>query len=384
MDNSPKYYPTILSSHASNVDVMAWDAVLDAWKKKNYLDSFHKTLKYINPSVFKKYANKERTEFRIPHGSVIVTIKLENDVIKIRAPFLRMPKEQSVPLMRQVAQLNFTPLRLAQIYLRDDELTFFGDCDLALSEPYKIYDMLYEICINADNYDDQFIEDFGAEHIQKPEVTFYPTAKLDKMWEQALRIIEETRSFVQYFEEKRWHGSAWDMLNMSIKRLDYCFAPQGTLRNEIEKVIGFMQTKGDMMVQIDTAKKFFDRIEQEGKEKFLKNIYQVDIFIPYKSIGLIQNFKNQLQPSFERASKERNEGNHMMCAMTCLYAFYHLFYSYNVLNDTADFISRSLKKASNDPWKKASSTLWGCLNDIMTGRHIPRSGKGLFSSIFNR
>lgn len=386
MDNAPSFTPSILKSQASNVDIMVWDSVLDAWKKKDYLATVHNTLKYVNPAVFKKYGNKERTVFRIPHGSVIINIEIRDNKVFINAPFLKIGNAQKVPLFRQVAQLNFTPLRLAQIYLEDDQLTFYGECELELCEPYKFYDILREICINADTYDDQFIENFGAEHIHEPEVTPYSSEQLDKIWTEVIRIVGETREYVKYFEEKRWHGSAWDILNCTLKRIDFYIAPQGNVRNEIEKNIGFMQAKGDLMQQIDVSKKMLDKIESDGKEKFLQDVYKVEIFIPYKSIGQIQSFKNQLKGSHERATKERNEGNYMMATITCLYAFYHLFYSYNVLDDTTDFINKSLKRASGAPWKKSSATLWTAMNDIMVGRHIPRMPKsgGILSSLFGK
>ncbi|MDR1988055.1 MAG: hypothetical protein LBQ24_04880 [Candidatus Peribacteria bacterium] len=108
----------IISSTASKMDLDSWDKSIELYENKKYLESFLTLLDYINPELRKKYGNKENTEFNVPHGSIIVNIKIEADNIKINAPFLKVSDENRVALLRQVASLNMNNMLLAQLYLR--------------------------------------------------------------------------------------------------------------------------------------------------------------------------------------------------------------------------------------------------------------------------
>ena len=96
------------------------------------------------------------TNFIFPHGSIIVNIKLDEEKLSITAPFVALPEKGRIPLLRQVAGLNFNAMDLATIYLRDNRLSFEYSCPIQLINPYKIYYILQEICCTGDKYDDEF------------------------------------------------------------------------------------------------------------------------------------------------------------------------------------------------------------------------------------
>ena len=95
------------------------------------------------------------------HGSIIVNIKLDEEKLSITAPFVALPEKGRIPLLRQVAGLNFNAMDLATIYLRDNRLSFEYSCPIQLINPYKIYYILQEICCTGDKYDDEFETKFG-------------------------------------------------------------------------------------------------------------------------------------------------------------------------------------------------------------------------------
>ena len=154
-----------ISSTASKINVDAWDKSLDAFDKNHYHKAFKEFLNYLNPEFCKKYGNSDETEFNIPHGSIVVNIKLENDMLKVTAPFLSLPEKNVTPLLRQISGLNFNNLNLAQIVLKDNKLYFEYSCPIELANPWKIYYIFDEICITGDKYDDEFVTKFGAERI---------------------------------------------------------------------------------------------------------------------------------------------------------------------------------------------------------------------------
>ena len=172
-----------ITSTESKINVDAFDESMEAFENGDYLHSFHTLLDYVNPDLREKFGNPEGTEFHVPHGSIVVSLKIENDRLNITAPFLALPKKGRVPLLRQVANLNFNDMDLAQIELKDEKFHFKYSCPLALAQPYKIYYVLEEICRTGDKYDDEFETKFGAQRIYEPKVTPFDAETLDKVYE---------------------------------------------------------------------------------------------------------------------------------------------------------------------------------------------------------
>lgn len=173
MNTNLSFHKTIAGSLKSSVDIDIWDKVLKQYEDGDYVGSIRNCINYVDATIEKKYANADRTEYRVPHGSIIVEVKITEQELTIQAPFLDIEEARQIPVLRQAAQINFTPLSIARIDLEGHKLYFKYSCPLSSCEPYKIYDVLREICITADNYDDEFISKFGAKHIQEPAVYQY-------------------------------------------------------------------------------------------------------------------------------------------------------------------------------------------------------------------
>ena len=72
-------FTPILSSTESKLNVEAFDASVEAFENHEYLKSFYALLDYINGDFRTKYGNVQGNEFHIPHGSIIVNIKLDEE-----------------------------------------------------------------------------------------------------------------------------------------------------------------------------------------------------------------------------------------------------------------------------------------------------------------
>ena len=126
MKQALTFTPPILSSTESKLNVEAFDASVEAFENHEYLKSFYALLDYINGDFRTKYGNVQGNEFHIPHGSIIVNIKLDEEKLSITAPFVALPEKGRIPLLRQVAGLNFNAMDLATIYLRDNAIAIVG------------------------------------------------------------------------------------------------------------------------------------------------------------------------------------------------------------------------------------------------------------------
>ena len=97
MKQALTFTPPILSSTARKLNVEAFDASVEAFENHEYLKSFYALLDYINGDFRTKYGNVQGNEFHIPHGSIIVNIKLDEEKLSITAPFVALLKKVGYP-----------------------------------------------------------------------------------------------------------------------------------------------------------------------------------------------------------------------------------------------------------------------------------------------
>ncbi len=69
-------------------------------------------LDHLNPEFRTKYGNAEGTEFHLPHGSIVVNVRLDDKMMYIDADFLNLPAKGRVAMLRQVADMNINRLLL--------------------------------------------------------------------------------------------------------------------------------------------------------------------------------------------------------------------------------------------------------------------------------
>ena len=233
-----------ITSTESKINIDAFDESLEAFENGDYLKAFHTLLDYVNPDLREKYGNSAGTEFNVPHGSIVVSIKIEDGQVNVMAPFLALPDKGRIPLLRQVAGLNFNDMDLAQIELRDEKLFFKYSCPLALAQPYKMYYVLEEICRTGDKYDDEFETKFGAVRIYEPKVTPFDAKTLDNVYEVIQLSCRECMDAVKGFEADRKYGFAWNVLDTTLLKILYYAHPQGQLLNDLNKAVREMDQIG--------------------------------------------------------------------------------------------------------------------------------------------
>lgn len=98
MKQTPTFTPPMITSTESKLNVEAFDASVEAFENHEYLKSFYSLLDYINGDFRTKYGNVQGNEFKIPHGSIIVHLKLNDEQLTITAPFVALPEKGRIPL----------------------------------------------------------------------------------------------------------------------------------------------------------------------------------------------------------------------------------------------------------------------------------------------
>jgi hypothetical protein len=366
MNVTPTFFRSPIGTTKSKINTSNWDIVLDNYNNGKYTDILVSLLNYINPELVDKYGNPEKNSFEIPHGSVVVRINQTESEIKIDAPFLDISESIKVPLMRQVTQLNFHPLTLVKIVLDDDnKLMFSATVPLKLVEPYKLYDILREICINADRYDDEFINKFKAKWIQEPRIHRYSQEELDDIWTKLQYFIEEAYEYMSFVEAKGGSAYTYDILKSTFGKIDYYIAPQGYLRSEFESSIVDLDSQTPFNERMYRGKEFLKKLKEYDKEKFLDDIYGADVFIPYKFKSNMDDVRKNFDYAYKTAKDEISKRSFMGAFFTMYCELLRLFYYNNVDDDLADLVVNALEQSAQKSWEEAAGMLHEAFDTIM-------------------
>lgn len=382
MKQTLTFVPSIIASTASKMDLDAWEKSLEHYENKKYLDSFLTLFDYINPELKKKYWNKEKTEFKIPHGSIIVNVKIENDTIKIDAPFLKIPKENRVPLLRQIANLNMNNMLLAQIYLRGDELYFEYSCPINLAEPFKIYYVLDDICYSGDKYDDEFVSKFKATRINEPKIIPYDEKTINSIYENIQKLYEECMEATEEFEKERKYGFAWNIIDTTLREIMYFAQPQWQLLNDMNKAAWDLDR--DESVPLTTIvsdwKTYLEKLKNTPKEKLAQDLYFIETFIPPKRRSTLQNIQENFKWIREKVVTYYAQNDYMSVSIIIVNKFYQMYFYNDVQDDINNVVVNALKQSSAKEWEKAAPFLYTAMKNIMEGKL--EVSKGFFSKLF--
>lgn len=379
---------SIIGSTASKINVDAFDDSVDAYDNKNFVLSLHKLLDYVNPGLRSKYGNAAGTEFSIPHGSIIVNLKIDGDQLKVTAPFLKLPEQNKVPLLRQTAGLNFNHIDLAQIELDGDSLQFEYTCPMALVNPYKMYYIFREICITGDKYDDEFSTKFGAERIYEPKITPYDAATIDTIYNVIQQSCKECMDGLSYYEAERKYGYAWNVVACAILKILYYAHPQGQLLNDLNKCI-FDLDRQDIPLNevVNIGKKLVERLQGMSKDALAEDLYYVETFVSEKRRSSLKNIQENFSDTFDKVSTYIAQEDYMATAVMVSYQFYNMYFYNDVQDDVNNVVVDAMVRSSAQPWHVAAPILYDAMKKIMEGNlsvAAKKQSKGFFSSLFGK
>ncbi|MCP4123367.1 MAG: YbjN domain-containing protein [Bacteroidetes bacterium] len=385
MDLNLSFHTTLNPPTKPSTHDKAWDQVLDCHKQKDFKGIIRGIINYVDPDLAVRCGNAERTVFEIPHGSISLNISMIGDHLDVEAPFLSISESKRIPLMRKVNEMNFSPLNLSSIQLEGDRLFFRYSCPIELCEPYKTYDTLREICVYADSYDDEFIQKFDASWIKEPSIKPYSSNKIDAAKTHLSLYINEAKDGISYFETKRAFNLAWDLIVITLMKIEYYIQAQGLLRTEIEKMISYQTGSRDPINEkVSRGKAFLKKLEDYPAEELEKYLYATETFIPYKVRSNQQSIRSNSETAFAQTKKEIEQGNHLGATFSLLYHFYNLFYHNDVPGDIRERVEGALKAASAKPFHESSTILFTALTWVMSkdDKERPEQKRVFFSKLF--
>lgn len=365
----------------SNSFTPYWYESVKDFDNGNYKSSFLNLLRYVNNTIQIPEVLQDEVELNLPHGSVIVNIKLNSKNYEISAPFLRLPEgPNGLGIMRQIAELNFSYLVLGQIFLKGNDFYFEYKDNTENCEPFKLYSVLEEICFCADFYDDVFIDKFKTSYVVQPDLTIFTNEEKEIANRKFNEIIKEGLGFVDYFESKRYYGLASDMLETIFLKIDYVIAPQGILGARLIEYKNLLYTNDALQTVVANTKSKLQELLTFDKQKFNESLFHPKFLVPIKKRGELPYIQEFMSKTFETMTASFGNKSYMDVTIAALFLIYDLFYKNAIPNEVTTHFESALEKAGSKDWKTSAEILYNSINKIMSLNPEEEAGEQLTDS----
>lgn len=384
----PKFKRPLKDSNDPKTNVSYWDKALDAFDEKQYKNALIHTLNYMNSTLLEGVDTNGNFSIERGQGSALILLEVTDNEFKIKAPFLKITESTNkIALLRKVGEVNFSPLTLAQIHLKDDTLWFGYNMPLSLCQPYKVYDVLRDVCVYADDYDDEFVEKYKAAFYQDPKTTPLTAENQEKAWSQIEDILTDYQNYSAFFKEKRWDNFQWDIIVISILKLSNMPYVHGSLRTKLQEYVNNMFNGDiDFQFRIDKGTNFMKKLCKMSKEEYLKNIYNADALVSLKWRSSTEIVQDNMKNRENIVNKYVKDNDNFSLCYYLQFSFLHLVYSYNLEEDQLNAIYDVLESVSGLDPAKAAPKLLDTYTGLLNGTATPvrkKVKKGLFSKLFS-
>lgn len=377
-----KYFKPIHKSVNMQFNPDSWTKAQNLYDESKFKESFVEVLKYADTKI-KKYQINEWI-YKIPHGSIFLNIDFSGEIIKISSDFLDVSEANKIPLYRRISELNFSALNLTQIKLIDNKLIFDFSCPLELYNPYKIWEVLADICYFTDKYDEEFCQQYWAKPLSEAEIKDLPENKKEEIYKNFIEIINSNLEIIKDLEDRRRNNFAWDVISTTYKMIDYACSPKWVLALRIsEKVSELYDRDQTLDTIIFRWKEFLKEISEMPKENFFKSIFEVKEFIPNKRVATIEQISEYLRPGWSDADSDLHAGDAESAYLIFMHILYNSMYYHIMPYGMEKAIVSAIKSASNQKIDKSSVTvLSNKVFKIVQGQDIPSNKSGLFAFIW--
>lgn len=385
----PRFSRPIKSRGNPRMDVSFWSKAMDAHDAKHYRQALLETINYINSDVLRNHSLDDDIQIVHGQGSAEIHISVTQDTFLVKAPFVKISDHTNkVALFRKVAEINSNPLTLTQIRRKKDILWFEYETPIALCQPFKVYDVLREISVYTDHYDDEFIEKYNAEFFSEPKVSPLSDEEKNAVWQQIKEVLEDYEKFSNEFKEKRWNDYQWDITVLSLLKIVNIPCVHGSLRTKLEEYVSnLFNDQIDFNFRIDKGTNFMQKLLGKSKEEFMQDIYHAESLISLKwrsSTEILQNHAKSMESYVERYVKENNQ---LMLCYYLQYSFFKMIYDYNLEEHHQDAIYDVLENVSGKELDEARpillKTYYNFLDGTASATSSVKKAKGFFSKLFN-
>ncbi len=367
MKNTLPFIAPVEESGRKPIRREVFDRSVDLYDEGKYLEAFHCLLDYLDDGFRVQYGNEQGTEFHIPHGSIVVHIYVEDDMIRIEADFLNLPVKGRVAMLRQVADLNGNKLLLAEFHKEGDRLKMRYATPLAQSHPHKMYGVLQNICYVGDRYDDEFCTKFGATRCYEPQVMPYAPETVDRVYEGIQTVGKAALEALEAYNASRSYGYSWNLLDTVFYQIAYFASPQGQFANDLEKAIDDMDAERPVEELVAKGMDYLKKLLAQPKEDLAADFYFAVKLVSNRRSVALQQVQEILKDVYEEAAAAMQSGDFERSAVRLSYIFYETFYYNDLPENIRALLARAVEAAGGKSVEEASGLLYDAMDDIMEG-----------------
>ncbi len=383
----PKFQRPIQSIGGPRTEVSHWEMATDAYDANDYRKALVETINYMNPEILSGKNTQQDIAIVRGQGSAEIQVDINETTFKVKAPFLKVTDATNkVALFRKIAEVNFNPLTLSQIHLKDDTLWFEYEMPIGLCQPYKVYDVLREICVYADDYDDEFVQKYKADFYKESLVQPLTGEEVEKVWQQISAVLEDYKNYSAFFKEKRWDSFQWDITVISILKIANMPYVHGTLRTKLQEYVDNMMNGNiEFQHRVDKGTNFMQKLCAKTKDDFMKDIYHADAFISLKWRSSVQILQEDFKNLENTVTRYVNDDDHFSLCYFLQYNFLHTLNNFNVEEGHKNAIYDVLEKVSGLEPQVAAKELLNTYHSFLNGNTetSPSKGsKGLLEKLF--
>ena len=372
----PHYSRPLPSSKEPSLSVKYWDTAKEEFDNKEYKKALIAVINYLNIGILKNVDTDKDIHIVQMHGSAEINIDISAATFKIYVPFLSITEETNVvALLRKVAEVNFSRFDLAQIVLDENKLSISYETPLELCQPFKIYTLLREICFRSDEFDDEFIENYGASFYKEPKRTALTEEEEEKAWLQIDNILQEYEGYSNYFKEKQKDAYQWDIGVISLLKIANMPYVNGVLRHELMDQIDLMfNSDKEFNYRVEKGRNYIKKLSGKSKKEILSNLYHTEQFISMlwrSSPEIIEEKLENFNATVEKYDKDEN-------AFAVSYylqgIFLKLIYNYNLEESYKNAIENVLEETSglkpNDASPKLLEVYYALYNKKLNSKIV--------------
>jgi len=366
----PYYEPVVRSTQAKDSPEMYF-ASEDLFDDGQLVEAIRMVLDSNNPDISAKYGNSDGTRYRIPHGSVVITIDITPaGMVEVEIPFMRVPEKNAVAMLRAVAKLNTGKLMLARFYLAGNQLVIRWSCPLEQAHPMTVDWQVTNMCRVADEFDDEFAANFGAERICEPEVRRYDDATLDYLYDAVQSIGRMTLDAVAEFTKERRFGIAWNALMSAFCQIDYVAHPQGKFAKELTDAIYALNddehTPESLLVK--KAVVAMEKILSKSRDEVAADLYEIHVIESPKRRSTVANLQKNFKNIYRDLLDRYQGGDYSQVAVGFIRKIYEAYHYCDMDDSINEMLSEALREAADKPFEEAGKPLIACIERLMNMR----------------
>jgi len=386
----PTYYKPVVSIDDPVVDVAHWDKAVDAFDEKKFKEAVLEVINYMNANVLKDVDTTGDIEITEYQGSAQINIHIDDKKFRIKAPFLKITGQTNqVALLRKIAEINFSAMTLAQITKHDNRLCFEYEMPIELSQPNKLYDLLWEVSVNADKYDDLLINNFKADFVEKPQKKDLTSEEREEVKRQMKALFTDFEKIYKQFIDKRLESYKWELSALSLLKLSNMPYVHGQLRTDlIDEISHIFNGDIPMDYRADKAFKYLKKLMQKSDDEIFENIYHARQFVSLRMRSSEDIIAERLKNYTKTVETNRQKERFMYQYYYLKIIFHKLIYDYNLEKNYLDAIQDTLVSVNGQDYEEAVPVLedlyFKMLNKELTKKEIKTEKKGgFFSNLFH-